>query len=57
MDLDTITNNGKGTEVIVIMTNMDKVQTIDVKEPKEVVAGEPIGTVTAKDENEDEEEE
>lgn len=48
MDIDVIKNNGKGTDIIVIATNMDKVDSINIETDKEVTKGETVGEFVLK---------
>ena len=48
VDLDKLAAAGKETTVIVILTNMDAVEELDLQADGAVSKGDPLGTVTAK---------
>ena len=46
-DLEAIKAAGKGTEMVVIITNMDKVTQFSLEKTGVVTAGTPVGSATA----------
>lgn len=48
VDLDAVLKAGKKTDIIVALTNMDKVKSVDLSEVKDVQANEVIGELTSK---------
>ena len=46
-DLEAIKAAGKGTEMVVIITNMDKVAQFSLEKTGVVTAGTPVGSATA----------
>ncbi|MGX7091261.1 PTS sugar transporter subunit IIA [Hutsoniella sourekii] len=47
-DLEAITQAGKDTTFVVIFTNMDQVESLDLESPQAVTPGQAVGTVQAK---------
>ncbi|MGL9727323.1 N-acetylglucosamine-specific PTS transporter subunit IIBC [Enterococcus sp. DIV0756] len=48
VDLDAVLKAGKKTDIIVALTNMDKVKSVDLSEVRDVQANEVIGELTSK---------
>lgn len=48
VDLDAVLKAGKKTDIIVALTNMDKVKSVDLSDVKDVQANEVIGELTSK---------
>lgn len=48
VDLDAVLKAGKKTDIIIALTNMDKVKSVDLSEVKDVQANEVIGELTSK---------
>lgn len=48
VDLDAVLKAGKKTDIIVALTNMDKVKNVDLSEVRDVQANEVIGELTSK---------
>lgn len=48
VDLDAVLKAGKKTDIIIALTNMDKVKNVDLSEVRDVQANEVIGELTSK---------
>ena len=48
MDLDYIKENGKQTDIMVIVTNSEAINGIALNEKREVKAGEEVGEIEIK---------
>jgi len=46
MDLDKVKAGGKGTTIVIVYTNMDKIDSVPTVEPQYVDHGDSVGTLT-----------